>query len=130
MTNGAWFVLFAKAHIPTKEAVLAALSTLRSAKVTDLGEMEFTVTTHGGSFDVSLNTLPYVLEETRFIVDQHRGSLERADEIATYDVRFELLFDHRDMAKGDLFDPMLGAAERLEKLTSGVVYETDTGEFQ
>lgn len=128
MTNEAWFVLFSKARIPTKEAVIATLSTLRSAKVTDLGEMEFTVTTDGGSFDVSLNTLPYVLEETRFLIDQHRESLERADEIATYDVRFELLFDNRDM--GDLFNPLLAAAERLEKLTSGVVYEANTGEFQ
>jgi hypothetical protein len=130
MTNGAWLVLFPKARIPTKDAVIAKLSTLRNARVTDLGDMEFTVTTNGGSFDVSLNTLPYVLEETRFLVDQRRGSLERAAEIATYDARFELLFDEKDMARGDLFDPLLGAAERLEKLTSGVVYEANTGEFQ
>lgn len=128
MTNEAWFVLFPKARIPTKEAVIATLSTLRTAKVTDRGDMEFTVTTNGGSFDVSLNTLAYVQEETRFLVDQRRESLESADEIATYDVRFELLFDSRDM--GDLFNPLLAAAERLAKLTSGVVYEANTGEFQ
>jgi hypothetical protein len=108
--------------------VIATLSTLRSAKVTDLGDMEFTVTTDGGRFDVSMNTLPDVLEETRFLVDENRESLERADEIATYDVRFELQFDSRDM--GSLFNPLLAAAERLEKLTSGVVYEANTGEFQ
>jgi hypothetical protein len=128
MTNEAWFVLFPKVRIPTKEAVIATLSTLRSAKVTDLGDMEFTVTTDGGSFDVSLNTLPYVLEETRFLVDENRKTLERADEIATYDVRFELQFDSRDIS--NLFNPLLAAAERLEKLTSGVVYEANTGEFQ
>jgi hypothetical protein len=128
VTTEAWFVLFPKARIPTKEAVIASLNTLRNAKVTDRGEMEFTVTTDGGSFDVSLNTLPYVLEETHFLVDENRESLERADEIATYDVRFELQFDSRDM--GNLFNPLLAAAERLEKLTSGVVYEANTGEFQ
>ncbi|MBV8760172.1 MAG: hypothetical protein JO257_22965 [Deltaproteobacteria bacterium] len=123
-------MLFPKARIPTKEAVIATLSTIRSAKVTDLGDMEFTVVTDGGTFDVSLNTLAYVLEETRFVVDENRKSVERADEIATYDARFELLFDERDMASGDIFNPLLAAAERLEKLTSGVVYETNTGEFQ
>ena len=106
------------------------MSTIRSARVTDLGDMEFTVRTEGGSFDVALNTPPYVLEETRFLVDRRRESLERANEIATREARFELLFDEKHMAKGDLFDPLLGAAEHLEKLTSGVVYEPNTGEFQ
>jgi len=128
VTNGAWFVLFPKARIPTKEAAISTLSTLRSAKVTDRGDMEFTVATDGGSFDVALNTLSYVVEEARFAVDRNGDALDNADEVATYDARFELLFDQRDM--GDLFNPLLGAAERLAKLTSGVVYETDNGVFQ
>ncbi len=123
-------MLFPKARIPTKEAVIASLNTLRNAKVTDRGEMEFTVATDGGNFDVALNTESYVVEEARFAVDSNRGALDNPDEVATFDARFELLFDHRDMANGDLFDPLLGAAERLAKLTSGVVYETDNGVFQ
>ncbi len=130
MTTEAWFVLFPKARIPTKEAVIASLNTLRNAKVTDLGEMEFTVVTDGGSFDVGLNAQSYVAIETREVVDRNRDALENADEIATYDARLELLFDNRDMAKGDLFNPLLAAAERLAKLTSGVVYEANTGDFQ
>lgn len=94
--------------------------------MTDLGDIAFTVRTKGASFDVALNTPPYVVEETRFLVDRRRESLERANEIATHEARFELLFDENDMAKGDLFDPLLGAAERLEKLTSDVVYEPVT----
>jgi hypothetical protein len=128
MTNGAWFVLFPKARIPTKDAVIATLRTLRSATVTDRGEMEFTVATDGGSFDVSLNTLSYVLEETRFALDRNGDALDNPDEVATYDARFELLFDYLDI--GDLFNPLLAAAERLAKLTSGVVYESDNGVFQ
>jgi hypothetical protein len=122
--------MFPKARVPSKEAVISTLSTIRSAKVTDRGEMEFTVTTDGGSFDVGLNTLSFVLEETRFVVDRNRDALDNADEVATYDARFELNFDQRDMANGDLFNPLLAAAERLAKLTSGVVYESNTGEFQ
>lgn len=130
MGTGTWVVLFRKARVPTNEAVVATLSTLRSAKVTDRGEMEFTVSTDGGSFDVALNTESYVVEEARFAVDRNGDALDNPDEVATYDARFELLFDHRDMAKGDLFNPLLAAAERLAKLTSGVVYEIDSGEFQ
>lgn len=128
MTNGAWFVLFPKARTPSKDAVHNTLSTIRGARVTDRADMEFTVATDGGSFDVSLNRLSYVVEESRFAVDRDRASLDNPDEVATYDARFELLFDHRDM--GNLFNPLLAAAERLAKLTSGVVYESDNGVFQ
>jgi len=127
-TTGAWFVLFPNARVPTEEAVIATLSTLRSAKVTDLGDMEFTVITDGGSFDVALNAESYVIIETREAVERNRDALDNADEIATYDARFELLFEQQDM--GDLFNPILGAAERLAKLTSGVVYESNNGVFQ
>ncbi len=128
MSTGAWFVLFPKGRVPTEAAVAATLSTLRSANVTALGDMEFTISAGGGSFDVALNAESYVIIETREAVERNRGALDNADEIATYDARFELLFDQQDM--GDLFNPILGAAERLAKLTSGVVYESNNGVFQ
>jgi hypothetical protein len=85
--------------------------------------MEFTISAGGGSFDVALNAVPYVIIETREAVERNRDVLDNADEIATYDARFELLFDHQDIR--ELFNPILGAAERLAKLTSGVVYESN-----
>jgi hypothetical protein len=130
MGTGTWVVMFPKTRIPTKEALITTLSSLRSAKVTDRGGMAFTVATNGGSFDVALNAESYVVLETREAVDRNGDALDNADEVAKYDARFELLFDHRDMAKGDLFNPLLAAAERLAKLTSGVVYEVDNGVFQ
>ena len=90
--------------------------------------MEFNVLTDGGSFDLGLNAEPYVVIETRNAVGRNRDALDHADEVATYDARLELLFDHRDM--GELFNPLLAAAERLAKLTSGVVYESNNGVFQ
>lgn len=128
MSTGAWFVMFPKARVPTKEAVIATLRSLRSAKVTDRGDMEFTVTTDEGTFDVGLNTLSFVVIESREAVERNRDALENADEVASYDARLELNFDQRDM--GDLFNPLLAAAERLAKLTSGVVYESNNGVFQ
>ena len=113
MSTGAWFVLFPKARVPSKEAIISTLSTIRTSKVTDVGEMAFTVTTDGGSFDVGLNAESYVVVETREKVDRHRDVLDNPDEIATYDARFELLFDLRDMASGEIFNPLLAAAERL-----------------
>jgi hypothetical protein len=130
VSTGAWFVMFPKARVPSKEAIMSTLSTIRSAKLTDRGEMEFTVTTDGGSFDVGLNTLSFAVIEAREAVEQNRDALENADEVATYDARLELNFDHRDMARGDIFNPLLTAAERLAKLTSGVVYESNNGVFQ
>lgn len=128
MSTGAWFVMFPKARLPTKEAVIATLRSLRSANVTDRGDMEFTVTTDEGTFDVGLNTLSFVVIESREAVERNRDALENADEVASYDARFELNFEQRHM--GNLFNPLLAAAERLAKLTSGVVYESNNGVFQ
>lgn len=128
MGTGAWFVLFPKARVPTKEAILSTLRTVRSAQVTDVGEMSFTVVTDGGSFGVGLNAQSYVVIETREAVDRNRDALENPDEVATYDARLELLFEHGDM--GELFNPLLVTAERLAELTSGVVWESDNGVFQ
>ena len=128
MGTGAWFVWFPKARGPSTEAVVATLTAIGDMKVTDRGDMEFTVISDGGTFDVALNAEPYVVSETREAVDRNRDALINADEVATYDARLELLFDHRDM--GELFNPLLAAAERLAKLTSGVVYESNNGVFQ
>jgi len=138
MTGGSWFVLFPKARVPSKDAVMSTLGQIRNATVTDLGElnpgvlkpgeMEFTVAVRGKSFDVALNASSYVVIETREAVAENRASLDHPDKVETYDTRFELLFDQTDM--GELFNPLLAAAERLAKLTAGVVYEADNGVFQ
>ena len=136
MTDGAWFVLFPKERVPSKDSVRSTLSQIRDATLTDQEEpgalepeeMGFTVAVHGKSFGVGLNTWSYVVIETREAVARNRALLDHPDEVATYDARFELLFDYRDM--GDLFNPLLAAAERLAKLTSGVVYESNNGVFQ
>jgi hypothetical protein len=128
VSTGAWFVLFPKARVPAEEAVIATLSTIPNANVTAMADMEFIVSVGGKSFDVALNAESYVIIETREAVHRNRDALDSADKIATYDARFELLFDQKDM--GDLFNLIIGAAERLEKLTSGVVYESNNGVFQ
>ena len=128
MTSGEWFVLFPKARLPSKDDVLSTLRRTRNAVVTDQGDMEFNVTVGAVSFGVGLNTLPYVFTETQETVEQHRATLDNADEIDTYDARFELVFDQTDI--GDLFNPLCAASERLAKLTSGVVYEVNNGVFQ
>lgn len=56
------------------------------------------------------------------------STLNAIREIATYEARLEILFDHRDM--GELLNPLLATAGRLAKLTSGVVYESSNGVFQ
>jgi hypothetical protein len=136
MTSGAWFVLFPKARMPSKGAVMSTLNEIGDATdqgelnpgVLKPGEMEFSVTVPGGTFHVALNTLSYVLIETHTAVARDRKSLDHPEEVETYDARFELLFDYRDI--GDLFNPLLAAAERLAELTSGVVYESNNGVFQ
>jgi hypothetical protein len=128
MSTGAWFVLFRKARVPSKEAIISTLTAIGDINVTDLGDMEFTVVSDGRSFDVALNAEPYVVIETREAVERNREALDNADELATYDARLELIFDHRDM--GELFNPLLVTAERLAELTSGVVYESSNGVFQ
>ncbi len=128
MSTGAWFVLFPKARVPSKEAIISTLNAIGDMTVTDLGDMEFTVVTDGGSFDVALNVESYVVTETGEALDRNRDGLDNADEVATFDARLELLFDDGDM--GELFNPLLVTAERLAKLTSGVVYESNNGVFQ
>ena len=128
MTNGAWFVMFPKTRLPTEAAVKAALAKVRDSKVTKTAEMEFTVAVGRTSFDVTLNDRSWVATETREVVERKGESLANPDEVRTYDSRFELLFDHRDM--GDLFGHLFSAAEKLAKLTNGVVYESDNGVFQ
>lgn len=128
MSTGAWLVLFPKARVPSKEAIISTLNAIGDMTVTDLGDMEFTVMTDDGSFDVALNAEPYVVIETREAVDRNGDTLDNPDEVATYDARLEILFDNRDM--DELFNPILVTAERLAKLTSGVVYESDNGVFQ
>ena len=99
----------------------ATLNKVRNATVTKLADLEFSVTVGKMSFDVTLN-------EAKAAVERNGGALAKRDEVKTYDVRFELLLDHADM--GDLFNPLLSAAEKLAKLTNGVVYESDNGVFQ
>jgi hypothetical protein len=128
MTNGAWFVMFPKDRTPSEEGVKAALDKIRSSKVTKIEDMEFTVAIGKTSFDVTLNDESWVAIETKEIVERNGDLLANRDEVRGYDVRFELLFDHRDM--GDLFGHLFSAAEKLAKLTNGIIYESDNGVFQ
>lgn len=128
MTNGAWFVMFPKDRLPAEETVKATLDKIRDARVTKLETMEFTVAVAKTSFDVTLNDESYVVGETREFVGSDGSSLSNRDEVMKYDLRFELLFDHADMGK--LFPSLLTVAEKLAKLTNGVVYEPDNGVFQ
>ena len=128
MRNGAWFVMFPKDRLPPEEGVKATLSKVRGAVVTRIAEMEFTVAVGKMSFGVTLNDKSWVATETKQAVEQNGDSLPNRDEIKKYEMRFELLFDQTDM--GDLFNPLLSAAEKLAKLTDGVVYESDNGVFQ
>jgi len=128
MQNGAWLVMFPKVRLPPEEVVKATLDKIRNSKVTKIEEMEFTVAVGKTSFDVTLNDESWVAIETKEFVEEHGDSLANRDEVRNYDVRFELLFDHRDM--GDLFGQLFSAAEKLAKLTNGVVYEPGNGVFQ
>jgi hypothetical protein len=128
MSDGTWFVMFSKEHLPSEAAVKAALAKVRDVSVTKAAEMEFTVTAATASFTVALNDESWVAIETKEVVERKGGSLPNRAEVARYDARFELLFDQADM--GDLFAPILSAAERLETLTKGIIYEADNGVFQ
>jgi hypothetical protein len=129
MTSNAWFVLFPQSRIPAKNAVLEALRKIKGARVETDGEaMSFTVITAGGSFGVGLNVTADVAIETCEAVERAGGGRDDASTIAGYDARFELLFNRDEI--GDLFNPLLTAAERLAELTRGVVYESDNRAFQ
>ncbi|MCW5801204.1 MAG: hypothetical protein KIT31_02230 [Deltaproteobacteria bacterium] len=129
MKSNAWFVLFPKAKLPGKESVLRTLREIKGVRVDTTGEaMKFTVIAVGGHFDVGLNVSMDVVVESREAVERARDELEKPEEIAAYDARFELLFSRDEI--GVLFNPLLAAAERLARLTAGVVYESDNGVFQ
>jgi len=128
MRTGAWFVMFSKAHLPPEQEIKAALVKVRNATVTKSAEMEFTVEVGKKSFVATLNDKSWVATETKEAVERNGASLSNRDEVKKYDTRFELLFDQTDM--GDLFAPILSAAEKLARLTKGVIYESDNGVFQ
>jgi hypothetical protein len=126
--NEAWYVMFPKARVPSENAVSEVLRSIRGATIRSEGELAFTVEVGRRSFVVAINALPHIVAETRALVEQHRAALDDPAVIETYDARLELWFDEGDM--GDLFNPILAAAERLAELTGGVVYEANTGVFQ
>ncbi|MBX3161059.1 MAG: hypothetical protein KF773_34180 [Deltaproteobacteria bacterium] len=129
MKSNAWFILFPKSKLPGKESVLRTLREIQGVRVETTGEaMTFTVIAGGGRFDIGLNVSTEVAIEAREAVERARDALEKPDEIAAYDARFELLFDRDEMSV--VFNPLLAAAERLARLTRGVVYESDNGVFQ
>ena len=128
MRNGAWFVIFPKERVPSEEHVRNTLNNVRGAVVTKIEEMAFTVSVGEASFGVTLNDKSWVVRESKEAVEDDGQSLTNRDAVKTYDARFELLFDHTDM--GDLFAPLLTTAEKLAKLTDGVIYETDNNVFQ
>ena len=128
MRNGAWFVMFPKNRVPREAEVKAVLEKVRNVTVTTSANMEFSVAAGKQSFVVALNDQSWVATETKEAVDRNGGSLSNRAAVASYDARFELQFDHGDMA--DLFAPILSAAEKLAKLTGGVIYESDNGVFQ
>jgi len=128
MRNGAWFVMFPKDRLPPEADIKAVLDKVRNATVSRSGKMEFAVVAGKASFDIALNDQSWVATETKEAVERNGGSLSNRAAVASYDARFELQFDHGDMA--DLFAPILSAAEKLAKLTGGVIYESDNGVFQ
>jgi hypothetical protein len=128
MRNGAWFVMFAKDHLPPEAEIKAALAKVRNVSVTKTAHMEFSVAAGKASFVVTLNDKSWVAAETKEAVERNGGSLSNRAQVAKYDARFELLFEQSAM--GDLFAPILSAAEKLAKLTKGVIYEVDNGVFQ
>ena len=117
-----------KGRVPPEEGMKATLNKVRGGTVTKIATMEFTVAVGKASFVVTLNGKSWVVTERKEAVKRNGDSLANRDEVAKYDVRFELLFDHTDM--GELFSPLLSAAEKLAKLTNGVVHEADNGVFQ
>jgi len=128
MRNGAWFVMFPRDRLPAEAQIKAALDKVRFVTVKKRAKMEFTVEAEEASFAIGLNDTPSVAIEIKEAVDHNGGSLSNRAEVAKYDARFEIVFDQDDM--GDLFAPILSAAEKLAKLTKGVIYEADNGVFQ
>jgi hypothetical protein len=105
-------------------ADLQRLATLRASYEDWLARHLFTA----DAMQLRTRILDVQQEPVRETVESAGADLANRDEVASFDARFEILFN-RD-AIGDLFNPLLAVGEKLAALTGGIVYESDNDAFQ